>query len=126
MLEKILKRVDCEIGFYVAKRKSKRELTELDISLLVKEYSQASLLNTSSTTERTHSPSLLRLTSNPLAGINGKSLNEWILGRMQLIRVRHYYLQFIQQPASIDDTHGDDDSEIFPHLATSTEMLKLP
>lgn len=33
-----------------------------------------------------------------MSGINGKSLNEWMLKRIEMCRVRHYYRQFAIEP----------------------------
>ena len=58
---------------------------------------------------RTHSTSLNNISANPAAGVNGKSLENWLDERIQMCRVRHYYQQFVTVPQSdLDDSASND------------------
>lgn len=82
--------------------------------MLVEQLKGENLLNIEA--KRTHSPSLLSITANPLAGINGKSLKDWITQRMEMCRVRHYYQQFITvSPSYVEE----EISVLYPNLVLS-------
>ena len=102
---KIEQKVDIEIGYRVSANISKWELPERDINLLVKKLGPEDLLEPSHAgVVKTHSPSLLNTCSNPAAGISGKTLRSWMYERIELMKVRPYYLQFSQVPLSFDTT----------------------
>lgn len=63
-----------------------------DVQLLVEKFESENLLEAGG--NRTHSPSLLNTTRNPMAGINGQSLKDWISKRIEMCRIRQYYRQF--------------------------------
>ena len=97
---KIQTRVDKEMNYHIYANRSKRELPEGDIRLLMKKFDIDELFTPALTSVRAHSPSLLNITSNPASGISGKSLRTWMAERIELMRVRHYYLQFNVIPQS--------------------------
>ena len=87
---------------------------------IINRYTEESLLQPASTSMKSHSTSLLYLSQNPAAAINGKSLKEFLQSRITKIQCRHYYLQFSRVPPSFTD--DSDDSQLlslFPALEIS-------
>ena len=105
--------MDKEIGFRPPVSRSSRELPMKDIRLLVASYTTEDLLDVIGV--KTHSPSMLSLTGNPISGINGKSLREWMVTRITKCRIRHYYRQFDAEPASFESQSDEE----YPHLANA-------
>lgn len=101
----MIQSLDKEIGYHTTSGRAKRELPIKDIRRLMKCYVDEDLLEQCQA--RTHSPSLLHVASNTTAGINGKSLCEWMEGRIGMCKIRHYYRQFITASASFSSESED-------------------
>lgn len=115
MLAKLIDKLDRHLGYHKVSGKSKTDINMADIELLVDKMAEDNLISNGS--QRTHSPTLISVPSSPVAGINGKSLNEWIEQRMEMIRVRHYYRQFECVAASY--TEEDESLRVYPHLSSN-------
>jgi len=116
VLVKIIKRLDHELDYHQGSKPAKRDDKSMnDIKLLAEKYQKEDLLTLSSTSPRSHSPTLLTVPANPISGTNGKSLRQWMDSRMELIRVRHYYQQYSQVAASFVDSTS---SSIYGNLYT--------
>lgn len=74
-----------------------------DVKALTDLYYTSHLFTSSETTSRVHSPSLSSITPNALAaGLNSKSLDEWVDERIKLTQLRNYYRQFLHQDPPLD------------------------
>lgn len=96
----IIRALDRELGYYGSRMGTKAQLAKSDIKLLTELYSTSNLMQQSG--PRVHSPSTFNVTKNISEGMNGKSLKEWLTERMELCRIRNYYRQFGNQPATHD------------------------
>lgn len=102
VLKKVVERLDDSTGFHARTSRRSNEKHTKDVSILVQNYSGEKLFE-DMTQMRTHSTALLTIPRNPLAGISGKSLRDWISGRIQMAQVRHYYRQFSEVASSFND-----------------------
>ena len=93
-LSKMVRKLDSELGYRTANN-TNRELSQQDIQLLFQCYESVDMLSEAQSQGiRTHSPSLLNLSSNCLSSMSGLSLRDWFKERFVKAEIRPYYKQF--------------------------------
>ena len=103
-LSKVVRKLDGELGYRTANN-TNRELSQQDIQLLFQCYESVDMLSEAQSQGiRTHSPSLLNLSSNCLSSMSGLSLRDWFKERFVKAEIRPYYKQFSGWQAPLDWT----------------------